>query len=102
MKKPDTKANTNVVGRSRLFLIPLFMATLFTGAVIGMYFQPPGLKAFFNVTGLQPGAGTETPIAVAIAEYIRSLIHSEPDHVYVFGKVSQDVKSQVADITKPN
>lgn len=44
----------------------------------------------------------KTPIAVAIAEYIRSLIHSEPDHVYVFGKVSQDVKSQVADITKPN
>ncbi len=55
-------------GRSRLFLIPLFMATLFTGAVIGMYFQPPGLKAFFSATGLQPGAGTSTPIAVAIQQ----------------------------------
>ena len=41
------------------------MLTLFTGAVIGMYFQPPGLRVFFNVTGLEPGAGTETPIAVA-------------------------------------
>lgn len=57
---------TAVTGRSRLFLIPLFMLTLFTGAVIGMYFQPPGLRVFFNATGLEPGAGTETPIAVAI------------------------------------
>ncbi len=55
-------------GRSRLILIPMFMATLFTGAVIGMYFQPPGLRVFFNVTGLQPGAGTNTPIAVAIQQ----------------------------------
>ena len=53
-------------GRSRLLLVPLFMLTLFTGAVIGMYFQPPGLRVFFNATGLQPGAGTDTPIAVAI------------------------------------
>ncbi|MEH6522496.1 MAG: efflux RND transporter periplasmic adaptor subunit [Sulfitobacter sp.] len=44
------------------------MATLFTGAVIGMYFQPPGLRVFFNATGLQPGAGTDTPIAVAIQQ----------------------------------
>ncbi|WP_146346921.1 HlyD family efflux transporter periplasmic adaptor subunit [Phaeobacter marinintestinus] len=55
-------------GRSRLILIPMFMATLFTGAVIGMYFQPPGLRVFFNITGLQPGAGTNTPIAVAIQQ----------------------------------
>jgi HlyD family secretion protein len=57
-----------VAGRSRLLLIPLFILTLFTGAVIGMYFQPPGLRAFFGVTGLQPGAGTQTPIAVAIQQ----------------------------------
>ncbi len=57
---------SSVAGRSRLFMIPLFMLTLFTGAVIGMYFQPPGLRAFFNATGLEPGAGTDTPIAVAI------------------------------------
>ncbi|AXI53619.1 hypothetical protein C1J05_03060 [Sulfitobacter sp. JL08] len=50
----------------RLLLIPLFLLTLFTGAVIGMYFQPPGLRAFFHATGLQPGAGTDTPIAIAI------------------------------------
>ena len=54
--------------RRRLLLIPLFMLTLFTGAVIGMYFQPPGLKVFFKATGLEPGAGTQTPIAVAIQQ----------------------------------
>jgi HlyD family secretion protein len=44
------------------------MLAMFTGAVIGMYFQPPGLRAFFSVTGLQPGAGTQTPIALAIQQ----------------------------------
>lgn len=56
------------MGWRRLFLIPLLMLTLFTGAVIGMYFQPPGLRVFFDATGLQPGAGTDTPIAVAIQQ----------------------------------
>lgn len=44
------------------------MATFFSGAVTGMYFQPPGLRAFFNTTGPEPGAGTDTPIAVAIRQ----------------------------------
>lgn len=54
--------------RSRLLLIPLVMVSLFSGAVIGMYFQPPGLKAFFNITELEPGGGTDTPIAVALQQ----------------------------------
>lgn len=52
--------------RSRFWLVPLVMLSVFFGAVVGMYFQPPGLRVFFNVTGLQPGAGTDTPIALAI------------------------------------
>lgn len=52
--------------RSRLWLLPLVLVSVFGGAVVGMYFQPPGLRVFFNVTGLQPGAGTDTPIALAI------------------------------------
>ncbi|WP_342070329.1 hypothetical protein [Yoonia algicola] len=28
-------------GKTRLLMIPLLMLTLFSGAVIGMYFQPP-------------------------------------------------------------
>lgn len=44
-----------------LLLIPVFM---FTGAVLGMYFQPPGLQKFYSLTGLQPGGGSEFPMAL--------------------------------------
>ena len=55
--------------RQRLFrpqfllvlLIPVFM---FTGAVLGLYFQPPGLQKFYALTGLTPGAGSDSPIAL--------------------------------------
>lgn len=49
-------------------LIPLLMFTFAAGGVVGLYFQPPGRKAFFGLTGLQPGGGTNTPIAVAIEQ----------------------------------
>jgi HlyD family secretion protein len=66
--KSDPANAAKSAGRSRLLLFPLLIATLFTGAVIGMYFQPPGLRVFFNATGLEPGAGTDTPIAVAMQQ----------------------------------
>ncbi len=44
-----------------VLLIPVFM---FTGAVIGLYYQPPGLQKFYSLTGLQPGSGTANPIAL--------------------------------------
>lgn len=59
-----TGTRPGLIRRLRLWRLPLVMATLFTGAVIGMYFQPPGLRVFFGLTGLVPGGGTETPIAV--------------------------------------
>jgi HlyD family secretion protein len=66
-KPTEQKARGNSI-LSYWFLVPLVFVTLFSGAVIGMYFQPPGLRVFFNVTGLEPGAGTQTPIAQAIAQ----------------------------------
>jgi HlyD family secretion protein len=56
-------ARTGRLGRivRRLLPIPVL---LFTGAVIGLYFQPPGVQKFFEWTGLQPGAGTSAPIAL--------------------------------------
>lgn len=45
-----------------VLLVPVFM---FTGAVVGMYFQPPGLQKFYALTGLQPGGGSAAPIALA-------------------------------------
>lgn len=68
IRKSDIAQPTKPSSYSRLWLIPLLMLTLFSGAVIGMYFQPPGLRVFFNTTGLEPGAGTQTPIAVAIRQ----------------------------------
>ncbi|OAN68702.1 HlyD family efflux transporter periplasmic adaptor subunit [Seohaeicola saemankumensis] len=62
-------AHTATPRRRRVFskrwllvlLIPVFM---FTGAVIGLYFQPPALQKFYALTGLQPGGGSDTPIAL--------------------------------------
>ena len=44
----------------------MVLLLLFSGGVLGMYFQPPLLRTFYAVTGLQPGGGTVTPIARAI------------------------------------
>lgn len=70
LTKSDKTQPAKTSGHTRLWLIPLVMLTLFSGAVIGMYFQPPGLRVFFNTTGLEPGAGTQTPIAVAIQQVV--------------------------------
>lgn len=52
----------------RLRLVPLLMLVFFAGGIAGLYFQPPGLQAFFETTGLEPGGGTDTPIAQAITQ----------------------------------
>lgn len=44
-----------------MLLIPVFM---FSGAFLGVYFQPPGLQRFYALTGLQPGGGSDAPIAL--------------------------------------
>ena len=52
----------------KYFLLPFIPLLLFTGAVIGIYVQPPALRAFLRITGLQPGGGTSNPIAVPVKE----------------------------------
>lgn len=49
-----------------IFFLPLVLMLIPIGGVLGMYYQPTGLQRFFERTGLEPGGGTETPIAVAI------------------------------------
>lgn len=44
--------------------VPLVMALMATGGLIGLYFQPPGLRKLMQVLNLQPGGGTSNPIAV--------------------------------------
>jgi HlyD family secretion protein len=50
--------------RARYLLVLLVPLLMFSGAVIGMYFQPPALQKFYALTGLQPGAGSASPIAL--------------------------------------
>lgn len=50
--------------RKRYLLVLLIPVFMFSGAVMGMYFQPPGLKMFYALTGLQPGGGSDAPIAL--------------------------------------
>jgi HlyD family secretion protein len=47
-----------------LRVLPLIPLLLVTGGVIGLYFQPPGVRKAMEVLGLQPGGGTSMPIAV--------------------------------------
>lgn len=50
--------------RKRYLLVLLVPVFMFTGAVVGMYYQPPGLQKFYALTGLQPGGRSSAPIAL--------------------------------------
>jgi len=50
--------------RKRYLLVLLIPVFMFSGAVIGLYFQPPALQKFYELTGLQPGGGSGAPIAL--------------------------------------
>lgn len=49
-----------------VLLVPVIIAILFTGGVMGMYFQPAGLRLFYEMTGLEPGGGSNLRIAVPV------------------------------------
>ncbi len=49
--------------KSYLFVL-LIPVSMFAGGVIGMYYQPPALQRFYALTGLQPGGGADSPIAL--------------------------------------
>lgn len=61
---PAQSGERRRVFRKRYFLVLLIPVFMFSGAVIGMYFQPPALRGFYALTGLTPGAGTTAPIAL--------------------------------------
>lgn len=49
--------------RSIRFL-PLIPVLLMSGALIGIYFQPPGLRKVMALLGIEAGGGTKSPIAI--------------------------------------
>ncbi|MGE3245558.1 MAG: HlyD family efflux transporter periplasmic adaptor subunit [Beijerinckiaceae bacterium] len=44
--------------------VPLLMLLMLAGGVVGLYFQPPGVRKAMAILGLQPGGGTSSPIAI--------------------------------------
>jgi HlyD family secretion protein len=63
-KRHDAVVPARFKFRARYFLVLLVPLFMFSGAVIGMYFQPPALQKFYALTGLKPGGGSATPIAL--------------------------------------
>ena len=44
--------------------VPAIVLLVATGGLVGLYFQPPGLRLLMALLKLEPGGGTSTPIAV--------------------------------------
>jgi HlyD family secretion protein len=70
----------------RVRFVPLLLLLVMSGGVIGLYFQPPGLRLLFGALGLEPGGGTSRPIAVP-APRSRELAASLPAAVVALGRI---------------
>jgi HlyD family secretion protein len=44
--------------------VQLIILLMLTGGVVGLYFQPPGVRFVMGLLNLDPGGGTSAPIAV--------------------------------------
>jgi len=59
-------------GRSRLLSYPAFAlviaVSVAVGGIVGLYGQPPGLQWVMRASGLEPGAGSNSPIAVPVRQ----------------------------------
>lgn len=64
LQREDVPPHRRRLFRKRWLLVLLVPVLMFSGAVMGMYFQPPGLQKFYALTGLQPGGGAKNPIAL--------------------------------------
>lgn len=90
-QQQSTKKSKRRIPRAFLLLfVPLL---LFTGAVIGIYVQPPALRAFLRLTGLRPGGGTSSPIAVPVEDVIaRQSKESMVRSVVALGRLAPEGK----------
>ncbi|MBV6658424.1 MAG: HlyD family efflux transporter periplasmic adaptor subunit [Devosiaceae bacterium] len=88
--KPKTVRKSALVQRllGRAVYIPALLLLVFAGGVMGVYFQPPGIQRFFEVTGLAPGGGSDNPIAVSpeLAEAIEAQqLEVSPNDIVALG-----------------
>ncbi|AGT11557.1 MULTISPECIES: HlyD family efflux transporter periplasmic adaptor subunit [Paracoccus] len=64
LERPDAPPPRRQVFHKRYLLVLLIPVLMFSGGVLGMYFQPPALQRFYEMSGLQPGGGSNSPIAL--------------------------------------
>lgn len=95
---PDDAALPNLIDRGAttappitkraLRLIPVALGLVMTGAIVGLYFQPPLLQFIFRSLALEPGAGTTMPIATpapASGASDKGTATGDSDRRYVLG-----------------
>lgn len=74
----------------KLWRLPVLALIVVLSGTIALYFQPPALKAIFAITGLQPGGGTDTPIAVSpvlLERLERGAVEVRPLDVVALGRL---------------
>jgi len=87
-------------GPSRAGLVATALALLFLGAILGLYTQGPGVRAFFKLSGLEPGGGSRHPIALpAPAEAVTVEASPAPTEVIALGRLRP--RGGVIDIAAP-
>lgn len=67
--------------------VPLLMALVALGGLIGLYFQPPGLQFLMRTLNLEPGGGSRAPIAVPAQPGTREAAAPQPRFVAGLGKL---------------
>ncbi|HRE19675.1 MAG TPA: HlyD family efflux transporter periplasmic adaptor subunit, partial [Rhabdaerophilum sp.] len=67
--------------------VPLLMALMLTGGVIGLYFQPPGVRKAMEFLNLKPGGGTSSPIAVPAPPGGKAQEAALPSQIVGLGKI---------------
>ncbi|MFQ6547579.1 HlyD family efflux transporter periplasmic adaptor subunit [Aestuariibius sp. 2305UL40-4] len=85
----------------RLLRLPLFFAVLFAGGFLGLYFQPPGLQAVFERTGLQPGGGADDPFALPRTVEIPDEVVASLEPSDVVGLARLLPRGEVATVARP-
>lgn len=71
----------------RIRFLPLLWVCVALGGIVGLYFQPPGLRLLFTTLGLEPGAGTSSPIAIPAPRRNPMAAPALPPAVVALGKV---------------
>jgi HlyD family secretion protein len=81
--------------------VPLMMALVMAGGLIGIYFQPPGLRVALRTLGLEPGGGTSNPIAVPVGGGSRPAAPAQPVQRIVAGLGRLLPEGEVATVAPP-